>query len=125
MSLGHPIPGSGNVGEFMVSAIPWVTSSNVSGLKNHRFDHYLTKWVIINNTNSSGSIKVGFTELGIASSSNYFSLSYNQSFAADLRIKEIWLSGSGDQYTVIAGLTAIPAKQVLDITGSNGYPGVG
>lgn len=71
---------------------------------------------------------VSFTENGLTSaSSNYFILSGSEAFGADLRVSKIFLSGSvgSTTFSVIGGLTFIPEKNMIPLTGSNGFPGVG
>ena len=142
MGLDIPKCGVDFVPEYQISALPWVTSSTVSGYKRHRFStteedppltgsdgelihrwDRVTKWIIVKN-NSSLNLSVGFTPRGLTTSSNYIVLGDNESFSADLRIKEIWLSGSGNTYQIVAGLTRCNANG-YELTGSNGDIGVG
>lgn len=124
-----------SVSEYLVSAIPWVTSSVASGIvridfKDDRLPvgvgekNYISKWVMVNNT-SSGSLKIAFTQNGF-STFNSFTLGTGLTFSADLRLSNIFISGSAEQpFELVAGLTGILSNHVSKITGSNGYPGVG
>lgn len=85
----------------------------------------------------------GFTENGILSGENTFSLEPSQSFQGDIRIKDLFLhsGGGSNTFEVIAGLTGIARKNFPVLTGSLnvfsgsaqsehgfnslGYPGIG
>lgn len=126
--LNHPRTGPNSVPEFLVSSIPWVTSSSASGLRHYSFP-FITSFFLVKNTSVTGStndIRVGYTELGIMSSSNYFTLTPGESFTGQLRIKDLYVSGtSATTIMVHAGLTTIPYQNMPVITGSNGFNGVG
>ncbi len=138
MPLNNPFPGP-TAAEFQVSGVPWVTASFASGPLQIRFGDvtlsgslaektYVTKWIRVANvtTGSTEVLRVAFTLRGLTTSNNYFSLKPGEVFQADLRITELWLSGtSALPYEVTAGLTGIERRQSLLITGSNGVPGVG
>jgi len=141
MTLNNPRTPIGFVPEYQISAIPWVTSSTVSGIKRHRFSTLdeaqpfedpdgttfirwdrVSKWVIIRN-NSSGSMKAAFTRNGF-NTAHYFKLEACESFSGDLRLSEIWLSGSAEQeYVVLAGLTGCEGP--IQLSSSLGIIGVG
>lgn len=123
MSLNNPIPGPQYGAEFNVSAVPFVTSSVASGVKRIRFS-YLTKFVKVKN-DTNAELHVGFTENGLTKTNNYYSLDQNESFEAEIRVTELWLSGSGNSYQMVAGLTGISDRHIAQLTGSNGFPGVG
>ena len=124
MSLDNPKPSVDAVSEYLVSGHPWVTSSIASGVVAHDFI-LVTKFVIVKNTTTgSNSIRVGFTENGIKGT-NYLPLAPNESVAVDLKLRSIYVSGSGETYTVLAGLTGVGRRELVFLTGSSGYPGVG
>lgn len=134
MGLEWPIPGGMAAAEFMVSPSPWVTSSVATGIVGLAFRDvtlsgsaaditYVARWVKVTNK-SAATLSVAFTRRGF-NTSNYFDLAQNETFQADLRISQIWLSGSGNNYNVVAGLTGIQNRMVPAVTGSNGFPGVG
>lgn len=122
--------GEGYVPAYQMSATPFVTSSNISLGQTHeiRFDG-VTRFVVIKNTGApSSAIAVGFTENGLKPvNSNYFLLSGSESFAADLRVDRIFLSGNigASTYAVVAGLTGLSSSRFLLVTASNGFNGVG
>lgn len=121
--------GENFVPAYQLSATPFVTSSvvNLGQTVGIEFGH-IANFVIIKNTLAGSVLSVGFTENGLKpASANYFSLAGNESFAANFRVDRIFLSGStgNPTYTVVAGLTGIPMNQLLPVTASNGYRGVG
>lgn len=128
MPLNHPLPGYNWVAEYQVSAVPWVTSSQVSGIRRHDFPQ-VTKFVTVKNLSGPGAMRIGFTLLGVQGS-NYFALSSGESFSGDFRIRTLFLSASSaTDYSIVAGLTTIEARQMPILTGSvNGtssFDGVG
>ena len=130
MALNYPQMGEGYVSAYQVSATPYVTSSTISSgqIKEVNFDQ-VSRFIFVKNTGASRSeIKVAFTENGFKpSNSNFFSLGGGESFQAELRTDRLFISGStsASGFSVIAGLTAIPSKMLVPITGSSGYGGVG
>ena len=124
MANGGFNPGQGSVAEYQVSSVPWVTSSTISGIVQYTWPS-LSRFFVIKNSSGSNSIKVGFTNLGIVSSSNNFPVGANESFTGDFRLKTLFVSGSGNTIALIVGLTGIPTTAMTPITGSNGYTGVG
>jgi len=130
MPLNYAVPAEGYVSSYQISATPYVTSSQVALGDVHEIDFgYVARFIIVRNTSPSGSnIAVAFTENGLLpSNSNYFILNGTESFSADMRVDRLFISGSAGTptYTVIGGLTFIPSRNFVTITGSNGYGGVG
>jgi len=130
MSLNHPYQSEGYVPAYQISAMPFVTSSNLSlgEIKTINFG-YASRFITVKNTGPASSVlSVAFTENGLKSSkSNYFFLSGSEAFSGELRASKLFLSGSSGAptFTIVAGLTTIPEMYMTRITGSNGYPGVG
>jgi hypothetical protein len=137
MTLQQPRPGAGWVQEYQVSGIPWVTASSFTNATSIDFEN-ITRFFIVKNTCVSTSLNmlhVGFTALGVASSSHYFTLIPGESFSEDLRIKTLFVSGTGGgpySYELIAGLTSIQPRDFPVITSSMlvadttvSFPGVG
>jgi hypothetical protein len=120
--------GLGSVAAYQVSGIPYVTSSlaAISGSTPTKIDFgQVTKFIVVKNIDNSGTLKVGFSSNG-TSGTNYFMLSKGESFAADVRVTELFLlstNGSQVSASVIAGLTSI---QKIDLpTNWSGSSGVG
>jgi hypothetical protein len=130
MSLNHPYQSEGYVPAYQISAMPYVTSSNISLGQTRVIDFgYVSRFITIKNTGASTSVlSVAFTENGLkTSNSNYFYLSGSENYTGEIRTSKIFLSGTAGAplFSVIAGLTTIPVAYMTPITGSNGYPGVG
>lgn len=131
MSLNNPFPHEGFVPAYQISATPFVTSSNVTlgATKEINFNG-VTRFITIKNTSPSSTVlAVSFTENGLKSAnSNYFILSGSEAFSGELRTDRIFVSGSSGAsvaFNVVAGLTTVPVKNFLQVTGSNGHGGVG
>ena len=131
MSLNNPVLGEGYVPAYQISAVPFVTSSNVSlgEIREIRFD-FVTRFFTVKNTGASTNvISIGFTQNGMSSTrSNFFTLSGSEAFSGEIRTSALFISGSAGAttpFTLVAGLTNIPVKNFLTVTGSNGYSGVG
>lgn len=129
--MTYPAPGEGSVAAYQMSAIPWVTSSqvNLGDIQEFTFP-FATRFISILNqgANANDTIAVGFTYNGVASSGNYFSLKQNQQFEGEIRTTKIFVSGSAGatvNYQIFAGLTAIPFRNFNLLTGSDGYEGIG
>ena len=130
MAYNNPFQGESFVPAYQISATPYVTSSNVTlgQIKEIKFD-YVSKFVTVKNTGATSTVlSVAFTENGLKpSNSNYFFLSGSEAFSGELRSTSIFLSGSAGapNFTIVAGLTLIPARNMTVLTGSNGFPGIG
>ena len=110
----QPVAGLSNVGSYQVSGIPFATGSlavSNSSVTTVEFPQ-VTKFVVVKNL-SSNSLRVGFSENGV-NGTNYFVLTNNESFAADLRVTKLFLRGdsSSTTATVIAGLTGISTSNL-------------
>ena len=89
---------------------------------------HLAREVLVSTAASTSVLALAFTEQGLLpAKSNYFLVSGSQEYTGEIRSTQLFLSGvSGTStYSLLAGLTTIPARMMLPITGSNGYPGVG
>lgn len=133
MALNHPVQGEGYVSAYQISATPFVTSSTVplGSTRTIEFPQ-VTRFLVVKNTSAATtttSLAVSFTEAGLTTkNSNFFTLNSQESFTGELRTNKIFLSGSAGAscgFSVIAGLTVIPSRMMTQITGSNGFEGVG
>jgi hypothetical protein len=141
-------PGLNNVGSYQVSGKPFC-SGGINALTAFvvRFPS-VTRWIAINNRSATAAedLKVGFSEGGVradsewtaahAAGTNYFVLDNKNSGTSkdrgswlprlELKVSEIWLSGSSD-VDIIAGLTGVQVGSVeLDKGPSwSGSSGVG
>lgn len=134
MSINWPKPHFNNTSEFQVSAWPFITSSTTVSNQaiNIRFPS-VTQWVQIKNTDGSKNLRFGFTQNGV-NNGNYQVLETGKTIAAQtpvltIKCAEIWFRGDtftdAVNFSVIAGLTNVPAGDFPTITGSSGYDGVG
>jgi len=126
--------GLNNVGSYQVSGMPFASGSiNATSATKIEFP-YVTKWVKIFNHTGGAHCRVGFSQAGVEGE-NYLRLSpeagnesSQNSGVLELKVTELWLSGSGD-VDIIAGLTNIPVERVTNVSpsGSNwsGSVGVG
>jgi hypothetical protein len=130
MSLNNPVLGEGYVPAYQISPVPYVTSSNVTlgATKSYTFP-CVTKSIFVQNTAAASNvIAIAFTQNGLLpANSNFLILSGGQTLSQDVRTSALFISGSAGTSTfgVLAGLTSIPVKNFLAVTGSNGYSGVG
>ena len=124
--LNDPRSGPGNVAEYMVSGIPFVTSSTLpaSTIREIKFPYVTRFFTVKNGTNTalSSSIAVGFTGAGLNSVSggHYFTLESGESYSGELRCKSLFISSSisTPRYEIIAGLTRVKEYMFPILTGS-------
>ena len=125
MSLNNPVMHEGYVPAYQVSAVPFVTSSAVTTVNLISFP-FVTRFFTVQNT-SSIPLRFGFTELGVKGT-NYFVVPSGRDYTGEIRTDRLFVSsstGASISYSVIAGLTGVPNRNFLTITGSNGFEGVG
>lgn len=130
MSLSNPVLGEGYVPAYQISPIPFVTASSLSAQETKRYEfNSVTKSLFVQNLSSAGNtIALSFTENGLKpANSNFITIAGGESFSQDLRTSVLFVSASlgTPSFQVFAGLTNIPVKNFLTVTGSNGYSGVG
>lgn len=130
MSLNNPVLGEGYVPAYQISAVPFLTASNITlgQVKEYDFD-FVTRFFTVKNKTAGATLAVAFTQRGLASGvSNYFTVNGGESYTGEFRTSSLFLSGSAGatlDFELVVGLTNIPVKNFLTITGSNGYSGVG
>ena len=128
--------GLNNVGSYQVSGIPYATGSLDTGDGMEIIFPYVTQWITFINHDSGASnhLYVGFSELGLANTSNYFRVGpqsgneHTQNLTINVKVSRVFISGSSN-CDVVAGLTNLPIQRVDNIgpSGSNwsGSVGVG
>lgn len=133
MSYDFIKPGLGNVGNYQVSSIPFLSSSLTapasSGTPLEISFPSVTKTVTIKNETPTSSaariLKFGVSSNGVKNT-NYIKLNNGESFSADIKVTAIYLI-SGDSSTVeasvYAGLTGIENQHLP--TNWTGAAGVG
>lgn len=130
MGLSYPIINEGYVPAYQASAVPYITSSQISLGEIQRYDfNQVTRFFNVRNVGllDTDEIAVAVTENGL-SSGNYFILSRGDAFRDEIRTTRLFVScssGTNVRFQIIAGLTNIPSNQFLLLTGSNGHTGVG
>lgn len=93
----------------------------------------VTRWIYVTN-HGADAVRVGFSESGVVSGSNYFRIagvaangnSAPQSIRLEVKVSELYLSGS-TSVDVVAGLTTIPSQRTSGSIGPSwsGSVGVG
>jgi len=136
MSVGSWKTGVGvnHVGAYQVSGRPFASASVVASSSIKVEFPKVTRWVQVHNRDPLGDCKVGFSENGVeGTENNYFFIIQSPPAGGvqvgevlELKIGEIWLSGSGI-VDVVAGLTNIDTVKLSGSTGTNwsGSIGVG
>lgn len=123
--------GLNHVPAYQASGQPFATGSiNASTATKIEFP-YVTRWIYVVN-HTATHCRVGFSEAGVEGT-NYFRLSGETGNEAtqftqrlELKVSEIWLSGS-NSVDVVAGLTSIPTSRTTTDSGPSwsGSAGVG
>lgn len=130
MSLNWPQNGEYFSPAYQISALPYLTSSIISVGTIHKYEFpFATKFINVVNrgSNAGDKLALSFTENGLRSG-NYVTLDQGVSVDQEVRTTLLFISGSNGtsvDYQIFCGLTTIPAKNFLILTGSNGHPGVG
>lgn len=128
--MNNPVWGEGYVPAYQLSAVPFLTASNVTlgQVKEIQFQS-VSRFFTVKNVGSSTSIlAVAFTENGLKpTNANYFILSGSESFTGEFKVDRLFLSGAAgtSNFNLIAGLTHIPKQSFLVVTSSNGFNSVG
>ena len=109
-----------NVGSYQVSGAPFVSGGINTAVTNgvRVAFPYVTRWVkIINETQGLGT-HVGFSQRSVqgGGSREFFIVAGDRDTQPlELKLTEIWFSGSCTSVTVIAGLTNIPTRQIDNV----------
>lgn len=131
MAINWPSQGEYQISAYQMSAMPYVTSSVISLGEVHSYDFpYVTRFIDIVNRGAGASdkIAIGFTYNGVVNTGNYVTIDRLASVNEEIRTTTLFIScssGTNVDYQLFCGLTNIPAKNFLQLTGSNGHPGVG
>ena len=115
---------------YQVSGQPFASGSiNASTATKIEFP-YVTRWIYVVNHDST-HCRIGFSQAGVEGT-NYLRVGPQTgnespfSQRLELKVSEVWLSGSGD-IDIMAGLTSIPASRTTTDDGPSwsGSAGVG
>jgi hypothetical protein len=78
----------------------------------------VTKFIVVKNVNTTDvPLRVGFSENGVVNSGNYFILTKDESFAAELKVTDIYFmsdTSSTVEFSVVAGLTNIDRRELIN-----------
>ena len=118
--------GLGNASAYQVSGIPYV-SGNLSVTSNDKVLKFprVTSWVQVTHTGGQNEIlAIGFSSGGVRNFNKYPLLEGQSTGKLELKVTEMYFSGTCDDFSVIAGLTSIPTDQIdlskqLSPSGSN------
>ena len=127
MSVFQHRSGLGSSAAYQVSAIPFLVRQDLSGgvITQITFPK-VTKFIKIVNSSGSRTLDVGFSSLGISSSSNYFTIGTSSASAIYYwRVSSIFVKGVGGSVAIEihAGLTTVSD---LELTNNwSGSAGVG
>ena len=110
-------PGLGHAGCYIVSGYPHVTTGSLgTSLELLEYD-FVTKEVLIMNTDTSDDLYVLFTYNAL--DTNKFIIPPGEQHTFDVKTKRVYLSGSsGTTYSACASLTSIPAARIDEHSGS-------
>lgn len=127
MSLHYANPGWNDVASYLLPGVPWVTSSNVNSGTVHEHAFWrVARTVTVINSHASYNLHVGFTRLGLTStSSNYFEIPPATAIPLDMRIKTIFVRGSGSgptPYSIVVSQGGVMPYSMPEITGSYKNP---
>lgn len=131
MPLGTPKAGFAAAGEFQSSALPYVTSSQAPSSAADALEiefPKVSRSITVTNRAPAGTyLRVGFTRNGVLTSGNHYMLNGGDTLAVELRVKALYLAGDGAtaNFSVLAGLTTIDARDMPLLSGSEGWQGVG
>jgi hypothetical protein len=133
MSLNNPLPDVNHAANYIISGIPFVTSSQapvVSGLTNQRVHFPLvTRHITVVNEDATNGLRMAFTQLGLSTTAagNHVNIPKASVFGPiEVRCTDLFFQGVGGtvKFGVVAGLTVVKDSTWV-VTGSNGFPGVG
>ena len=121
-------PGLGLTAAYQVSGIPYAKGpleDAPAGGGPHKLKFpAVTKFVAITNTDGSGNeVQLGFSANGLSNFTNAFVVPDGQTLTLDLKLTELYYTGSASSFGVLAGLTFIGTDQIdnpgLSPSGSN------
>ena len=130
MGINWPSSDEHFVPAYQISALPYLTSSMVSDgeVQRHGFP-FVSMFIDVANKGSvsTDKIAIAFTRNGFRTG-NCISLDQGDTVHHNVRCSSIYVScsaGTNVDYQLFCGLTTIPVRNFLTLTGSNGHPGVG
>lgn len=131
MATNWPAVGEHYTPAYQISSIPYLSSSVISNGQVHEYEFpYATRFVnVTNRGTTTDQICISFTQNGLKpATGNFVTLESKTSLQQEIRTTTLFVScssGTDVKYQLFCGLTMIPAKNFLLLTGSNGYQGIG
>ena len=113
-------PGEKATGEYIVSGIPFVSSSTFNATNTYEMNFpAMTQWIYVRNLDASTTVKFGFTETGIGANQYWTVKAGTISPKIEVRTKSIFINGTdGDAYEVMASLTDIMTGSIPSLEAS-------
>jgi len=134
----YPRPNHNSAVEYQGSCVPFVTSSQVGTSVVKIGFPRVSRFVVISNRHGSQTLSFGFTENGTSgakgpysktgTNDNFFTLAAGQmTERLEIKCDAIFLKGSGasTDFSLLAGMTNVSHNQFINLTGSDGWQGVG
>ena len=93
MSLNNPVLSEGYVPAYQMSAVPFVTASNLAAGATFEISFpQVSRFFAVKNTSQYDDLRVSFTQNGLSSpNNNYFSLVKSSSFREEIRTTKLFL----------------------------------
>ena len=140
--------GHAHADEYIGSGVPYVSSSLENEIGTTAVEvnfPRVTRWIIVKCTDANHGLRLGFSSLGVSgphgkvnphhltgTHSNYYQLAAGEtSPRLELKCTKLFIrndSSDNDHktsFSLVAGITGIPNKNMFTISGSNGVGGVG
>jgi hypothetical protein len=120
----------GSVSEYQGSCLPFVTSSLCSTAVQLIEFPRVTRFIVLRNNHATQTLSFGFTQNGLngAETENFFTLTgKTETGRLEIKCDKLWIkaSGAATNFSLIAGITNIAKGSFLNLTGSEGFDGVG
>ena len=119
MSTYNYKPGLGNASSFQVSGIPYVQgpiqdAGSAGGPFKVTFPSVTRFITIINNDAAGGGneIQIGFSANGLQNETNAFAVPGETAVTVELKVTELYYTGSASAFSVVAGLSTIGTDQI-------------
>jgi hypothetical protein len=116
-------PGIGNASSYIVSGVPWYTSSLAPALsttsKVVNFPRVTNYVVVKNNSTTDDILRFTFNNDNIVDNTNYITLEGGESFSGELRTTDVHFISDTETpvpFTVVAGLTNIERQEMTQTT---------
>ena len=123
MSTYNYKPGLGLVGAYQVSGIPYVkgpiSNAPANGGPYKVTFPQVTRWVKVINyaqTGSNEEVLISFSAKGLENQTHAMSVLPSSEIHLDLKVTELYYTGSSESFSVIAGLTYIQTDQINNIS---------